>query len=263
MNSEAIYLYCFARPGAASSLATPGVGGDGRLFEARLGDAAAVVGRVPLGDFCGEAAESRLQDPDWIIPRACQHERVIEEVMAHSPVLPARFGAVFTSLQKVEELLRGKHEEIERFLDDAADKEEWAVKGFLNAETACEWLMARDPGFAEQAKGLADSPGARYFQEKRLRAAAHERVKAWCRGAAEEVSLRLEEDAVAACPLRVRPEDSMVLHSAFLLRRSRVADFVARVERLSRDRAERGLELVASGPWPLYSFCPGIGGAVA
>ena len=60
----------------------------------RFQNLCAVLSEVRLEDFCGGAAELRMRDLAWVGPRALRHEAVVEEVMRHSPVLPARFGPV-------------------------------------------------------------------------------------------------------------------------------------------------------------------------
>jgi len=263
-----LYLYCFARPGAAGGVDVPGVDGSRAIAEVELGPVAAVVSRVSLEEFGDGAAERNTQNPDWIIPRACRHQRVVQEVMARSGVLPVRFGAVFSSDERLAELVHEKCQEISGFLDWVHGKEEWAVKGLVDPDRAGAWLRANDPALAGQCGDTA-SPGARYFQEKRLRVAVQERLRGWCRCVAEEVHAQLDLVAEAARPLKLRAwgaagkEGQLVLHRAFLLRRESVAAFLAHVERVGLDYAEQGLALGTSGPWPPYTFAPTLWGAQA
>ena len=39
-----------------------------------------------------------MEDLAWVAPRALRHEEVILTVMEQGPVLPVRFGTVFSSL---------------------------------------------------------------------------------------------------------------------------------------------------------------------
>ena len=263
MTAEGTYLYCFARPGAAGGVDVPGVDGSRAVAEVGLGPVAAVVSRVSLEEFGDAAAERNTQNPDWVIPRACRHQRVVQEVMARSSVLPARFGAVFSSEQRLAELVQEKCQEISDFLDWVHGKEEWAVKGLVDPDRAGAWLRANDPALAGQCGDTA-SPGARYFQEKRLRVAVQERLRPWCRCVAEEVQAQLDPAAETARPLKLRAwraagkEEQLVLHRAFLLPREGVAAFLAHVERLGLGYAEQGMELETSGPWPPYTFAPAL-----
>ena len=262
MNAMGIYLYCFARPGAARSLKATGVNG-GAITSLEHDDVAAVLGEVALEDFSGGSGRARTQDPAWLIPRVCQHDAVIREVMERSSVLPVRFGAVFASEQKMEGLLAQQGGEISAFLDYVADKEEWAVKGFVDLEKAGTWLLETTPSLSEQRRRMASSPGARYFQEKQLRAEVHRCLRLWRNGVAEQVHGELKRLAEGACGLRLQEKEAdgeMMFHCAFLVPKERLADLGGCVEQLRVRYDKQGLNLHAIGPWPPYSFCPGIGG---
>lgn len=259
---ENVYLFCFARAGAARNLAVPGISGSDGVNTLEIGSTAAVFCSVPSGDFQGELAEKHLEDPAWVIPRACEHERVIEAVMACSPVLPVRFGSVFTSREALSDFLAAQQQEIAQFLDSVADKEEWGLKAFVDANKAGEQFLLSEPALAEQFARLAESPGARYFQEKRLRAEVTRHVEVWSCQIAEEIQGELAADAVGVCPLPVLPRsfserpDDMVLNCAVLLVSRRVADFCNRAKTLSARLEPHGVTIELSGPWPPYSFCP-------
>jgi hypothetical protein len=273
MNAGGLYLYCFARGGLSGQVveafpSDPLSDADsGGLATLERGGVAAVFTTVSLGDFVGEAAEANLKDPDWIVPRACHHERVIEAVMRASPVLPVRFGAVFSSQGALVELLAARHDEIARFLEAVADKEEWAVRVLADPEQGVAWVLASDPKLACPRRRIPQSPGARYLAEKKLRGDAEKQFKSWCRALASQVADQLAPGAVDTCPVKTRLgqhhgiKAETVLNRAFLLMRRDVDDFQRRVEQIQVALGGRGLTFVVSGPWPPYHFCPAIEGA--
>ena len=69
-------------------------------------DLAAVWSPVPVEDFCGSEAEERMLDLTWIGPRVIRHQEVVAGVMRHSPVLPARFGTIFSSSANLGKVLQ-------------------------------------------------------------------------------------------------------------------------------------------------------------
>lgn len=259
---QGVYLFCFARASAARDIAVAGLGGSDPVSTLEAGDAAAVFCAVSLADFQGELAERNLNDPAWVVPRACEHERVIEAVMTRSPVLPARFGSVFASKDALEAFLADRHPEISKFLESVADKEEWGLKAFVDAHKAGERLLLSEPTLVKQFERLAESPGTRYFQERRLRAEVTRHAEVWSCQMAEEIQSELAADAVSVCPLPILPRsfserpDDMVLNCAVLLASRRVADFRYRAETLSARLGQHGVTIELSGPWPPYSFCP-------
>ncbi len=182
--------------------------------------------------------------------------------MERSPVLPVRFGALFSSPFAVQSVMARQTAEIDRFLDYAAEKQEWAVKGYLSAKTAKAWLLEAEPSWADRRRALAASPGKRYFQERQLDAAAQREIKQWGRQAAAEILDALQGAAFEAKSLKPQPSqlsgktDEMALNLAFLLAKERLEEFRSRVDSLASRYAKRGLALECTGPWPLFSFCP-------
>lgn len=255
----AIYLYCLARPDVGPALHGEGVDGRNPILSWRVRDLTAVVSRVMLKDFCGPAADAHMQDLTWLGPRACRHEAVVEHVMRLSPVLPARFGTLFSSLASLERFLKKHHAGIRRFLEQVADKEEWAVKGMLDRKKAREEIFSTI--LARQKQDLSSlSPGMRYFQEQRMLASVEKELNSWLKEICNEVMDDLSQQAVDFRQRRVLSQSAakedmeMVLNCAFLLPRTSVADLRARIDRANAHHAQGGLIFELSGPWPPYSF---------
>ncbi len=257
-EGQGVYLYCFTR---AASTAHSAKADDRPDVQALArGDLAAVYTRVRLEEFTGPAGEANLQNPDWLVPRALQHEQVIEALLARAPVLPVRFGSVFSSSEGLAEFLQEHGAVIRQFLDGIAGKEEWALKVFLDMAKASAWLAAADPELAQRQRCLPAAPGARYFQEKQLRTDIQKKVRQWSGELAQQLEAELGFEQAAVRPLKLRvPDDAkgdMILHQAVLLPRAAVDNFRTRVAELGARHVEQGLVLESTGPWPPYSFCP-------
>ena len=50
-------------------------------------------------------------------------------------------------------------------------------------------------------------------------------------------------------------EEEMILNSAFLINKNKVAGFLNTVEGLKTRYADKGLFFDCTGPWPPYNFC--------
>src|SRR3972149_2290049 len=96
---EVYYLFCLIAADRLPPLEGRGIDGEQPLFIERGPYVAAVLCGVPLEMFSGPDAEERLKDLAWIGPRACRHEEVILAARRHVPVLPVRFGTVFSTLE--------------------------------------------------------------------------------------------------------------------------------------------------------------------
>jgi len=258
-GKNGLYVYCFARPDHVRQVHQPGVGNGNGVSTLIHNDVAVVFSEVPLAEFSAE----NMQDPSWLVPRAYQHEQVIEEVMSQSAVLPVRFGAVFSSRDALTSLVARKAEAISEFLTRVAGKAEWAVKGFADMGQAEAWLLRSDPALVQQQEALLVSPGVRYLRERRMRADVQNHLKLWRRTVAGQVQQELQEMAedVRSLPLAA-PDDSgeqeMVLNCAFLLLNHRSNNFRAEVRDVESWYAEQGLRLQVTGPWPPFNFCPDL-----
>ncbi len=260
-NGEGIYLFCFARAHVLPVLELTGLDDRYPLRQWRFNDIMAVLSRVSLNEFCGPSAELKMRDLSWLGPRACRHEEVVEQVQRCSPVLPARFGTIFSSLESLLRLLEMHHGTISQFLDWVADKEEWAVKVLVDRERAKQRFLSKI--LASEEERLASlTPGAQYFEKKRTTGVADNELAHWLRGACKAIWRDLYRHASSFRECKVLSREAtgvnmdMVMNWAFLVARHSVADFKARADRAAGEYERQGLALVLSGPWPPYSFCP-------
>jgi hypothetical protein len=264
-SSKAIYLYCLTHSGHLRPIEGPGVDGKNPLFLHEFLEIVAVVSTVSLDEFCGSSAESRLQDLSWVGPRACRHEEVIEQVMRYSPVLPARFGTLFSSLDSLDKLLQKHHDAILRFLGCVADKEEWSVKVLLDRATA-KWERLSKVLSNESGRHASLPPGMRYIQEQRIRADIEKELSGWLEGVCRKIANDLSNYPADFCQRRIlahgttRSDGDMVRNWAFLIPRSAVPDFQTRIREVNANYFPQGLVFELSGPWPPYSFSLSIEG---
>ncbi len=262
---QGLYLYCLARRDRLppSSLVGRGMDDQNPLEVAIFQDLAAIWSPVPVEDFCGPEAEARLADLTWIGPRVIRHQEAVAGVMRHSPVLPARFGTIFSSAANLEKVLQRHYEAIAGFLERITGQEEWAVKGLLDRPGAQEKLFSCK--LAREAEGLsALSPGKRYFEEQRLRAAGDRELTRWLQEVCREVW-----SGLLTCAAEVRErrrlsreatgsDRDMIWNWAFLVPETVLPDFKARIEAANAQYAGHGLVLECTGPWPPYSFTPAL-----
>lgn len=261
---SAIYLYCV---GISSLLQTvDGVGLDYEyplmLFVYR--ELAAIVSMVELSDFYGESARTRMEELEWIGPKACRHEKIVEKVMRSSPVLPLRFGAVFHSYESIEERLRRHHNEILQFLLRVSGKEEWAVKGMISLQKTREIFCNQQ--IAEATLSLSPSPGTRHFQEQRLRLAADRMLNQWLQDMSEKIADDLTILGIEICVRKIFPRGlvqdnrDMFLNWASLVPKHLTGNMRACFDRANTEYAPYDVFFGITGPWPPYSFCPALDG---
>lgn len=259
--SNALYLFCLARAGLIPSLEGRGINGDEVLLKKDFSDVAAIACEVREDEFAGSSAEQRLQNLEWVAPRAVRHEQVIEEVMKFSPVLPAPFGSLFSSSASVERLIESNLGAINRFLDHVSEREEWSVKAYLSRPKALDEIVAAKMKDSSEILSTLTT-GMRYFKERQLQAEAEKELGNWiketCSIVAQElISCSTDSRQRKIVPLHKEEGDrQQVVNWAFLVADSLVGDFLNRIESANARFNARGLFFESSGPWPPYSFSP-------
>jgi hypothetical protein len=261
-GQNVIYLFCFARPHLVGEIKGTGVDGRLSLWALRTSPGlCAVVSEVAREEFCGAEAELQMQELAWVAPRALRHEEVVEEVMRRSPVLPVRFGTLFSTTESLGEFVGLHHQTISKFLDRVADHEEWSVKGIFDRKRAAQALLAESIA-AQQARLDALSPGTRHFQEQRIRAGVEKELSLWLYRTCRRVASDLREQASDFCVCPIAPctplesGKEVVVNWAFLLPKDSTAALRARIDQLNANLVAQGLVLELSGPWPPYRFVP-------
>jgi hypothetical protein len=171
-TDRALYLFCFARAGAQ-----PDQADQDHLFSYRFGELIAICEWTGMQEWSEPQSQQRMQDLEWLAPKAIRHQAVIEAAMRGSPVLPARLGTLFSSPDAIDRFFAIHHATIASFLADVDGKEEWALKGVLDRPRAGEWLASAMNG--SQAGSMPPGGGASYLRERRAHAAASRDVSRW------------------------------------------------------------------------------------
>ena len=254
----AIYVFGFIAAGAMPELPQP-MADDGRIGLLAHGRIAALITQVPACDYTGPGSAQNLADPEWLMPRICRHEAVVEAAMAAGPVFPARFATLYARLGSLTGFMAEHEDAISTYLGQVAGQQEWALT--LTAALGDPVELAAIA--AELWPEWADlKPGLRYLRLRRdrpvLLAAARERAAA----AMPALIAPLAPHLTAHRPLpraAIQPEHHVEAH-ALLARTGQGAILQGAVQALAAAHATGPLRIAITGPWPPYSFRPSIGG---
>jgi len=260
MNSG-IYLFCLTSASPLPEIAGTGIDGEHPLFLEVVGDVAAVLSEVNLDDFSGPEAKEKFENLAWVAPRALRHEEVVMAAMEHGPVLPVRFGTVFSSLTAAAEPLRQRQDVLMKFFRDIVDKKEWTLKGYVNQPQArARMTAARLAAEKEQLAGL--SPGKRYFLEQKIKGAVDKDVAVWLKEMGRDILSVAKKTSVGFSECRLQSQEvtggdeEMFFHGALLVPDGSVAKMQRLLSDWNAAHQDAGLLLELSGPWPPYHFTP-------
>lgn len=236
------YVYCIVETDDRLELGPLGIGdGDNAVYTVHYGDLAAVVSDTPL----------RLYDPTR--ENLLAHEYVNEAVMRQHTVLPMSFGTIFKTEADVVELLRSTGTAFSDVLSTIRGKLELGLKVVWDRARVVAEIEAVD----EAIRGLREeisnaSTGSTYLARMQLGRLIEDALEARASAYAATIYEALKPLAVATRSNKL-VGDNMILSVAFLVERSREAEFDDAVKRLSREHSDL-MQFKYTGPWPPYNF---------
>jgi hypothetical protein len=224
------------------------------------GELVAVVRSVALADFEPDILRERLSDLTALETMARAHNAVIAAIHEQQPILPAKFGSVYASL---DELGASLDDAQTQFLDalrrlDGCD--EWAIHLYADQSLIAQRVADDDPELQRlRAEIEAASPGRAYFLQRKLTGAIS--------AAVENKLLERERDMIewlrpltrgvvsqtaAVSGGKTQGDEVEIMRAALLIDRTRRDDLLRALQ--ARIGGEAGLRLEIGGPWPPYSF---------
>jgi len=247
LSHAATYVYGVAP-------AAPFENGGPPLRASGIGVRGAQVRTIALGDLVAVVSDVPGLRVDLSRENLLGHQRVLEEVLSRSDVLPFSFGTVAESDEEVRDvLLRDGYDALHEQLEYTRGCVELEVKVFWEQER----LFAEIAQENDEVRALRDTiallPDDAATMEKitlgQMIEAEIEQRSQW---EADSVLEALEPVAVEAL---VSPnlKDIMLLNAAFLVERAREEEFDGAVAALAEARAGR-LIFNYVGPLPPYSF---------
>lgn len=262
VTDKSIYLYCFFE-GPASIPPERGVNEKSDTFVLSERDVCALASESPFSDCSGDDLNERLRDLKWLTPRVLRHDELIRYVMKTRPVIPVKFGAVFNSCERVQEIMRRGYDEFHDYLNFIRDKEEWGVKVYFNENTCMKAVESSNDLILElDRKSSRATPGNAYFIKKKrdnlllretlclqnnLSDEIYRQIAPHCVDARKNKSLSKEATG---------KKEKMTLNAAFLIERNEAGFFKRKIDSMAAFYKSQGVLIEISGPWPPYNFCP-------
>src|SRR5262249_32810219 len=80
--------------------------------------------------------ERNMENLEWLALHSVRHQQVVGEVAAQMPIVPARFGTVFSGEPALLANVAGRSKALAKVFDRVADADEWGVKVFAEKAVA-------------------------------------------------------------------------------------------------------------------------------
>jgi hypothetical protein len=239
------YLYCVGYAQAfgkdTSPVSAPGIEGD-------------KVRVVEYADLVALVSDSRKPHYEVSREAAMAHERVIEEAMARSDVLPAAFGMVASSDQEVEEkLLKGQSDELHSALAHIQGRIEVDLRVLWNQERLFAEIVEENDEIRALRDSLIGQPEDAVYEERiRLGELTNAEINRKREQEAESIVETLKP-MVNDIRLNNIFSDMMILNAALLVDKTKEPEIAAKVEALAEAQRERRTFNYV-GPLPPYNF---------
>ncbi|NWJ69649.1 GvpL/GvpF family gas vesicle protein [Pseudonocardia sp. ICBG1122] len=239
----ATYVYGLVRAGAPVPEGLTGLG-SGAVTTVEHDGLVAVVGDVPDGRPLGTRDD------------LLAHEAVVDGVAKATTVLPMRFPAVIEESGIVDELLAPHRDEFLAVLADLDGKVQYTLRGRYDQEVLLREIVEEDEeirALNERVRELPEDVGQqdRIQLGERIVAALDERSAV----DVADIDERLRPFA-AQVSISPSPQPDEVVTAAYLVERSKAAEFEEAVEELGRDTHD-WLRLRLLGPLAPYDFVSG------
>lgn len=237
------YMYCIIQSPQPCQFSTLGIGERGDIVHTvNFMQLAVVVSDSPIVEY----EESRRN--------MMAHTLVLEEVMRQFTILPVRFGTVAPSAEViVDQVLKRRYGELISHLEGVEGRVELGLKAFWYEEAIFREIVEENPSI----RNLRDSLMGRSAEET-----YYDRIRLgeWINTAME----KKRDEGAEIILVRLRPlvyksrankviTDKMVLNAAFLVERSREAEFDEAIRQLDADMGKR-MMFKYVGPVPPYNF---------
>lgn len=254
-SNEACYLIGFSPteviPGPYSELM--------ELFGIQYEDAGGIriwYRLVDRSEFEGPIAEKNLADLQWLTPRILAHEKAVEILSQLGPFYPTQFGTLFSSTDRIADLVGINEEILRNYFVKVEGKVELGLKVFANWEAATKYFLVAN-NRNDSGKGV----GISYLAAKKFQRSRSPEIRNKLLQIVEVVQGILRENGVhfvsRACRTAGGPIEEQILNLAFLIARDQRSEIEAMLGQFTSTLGDPDLfRFEFSGPWPTYSFCP-------
>ena len=243
MTKEGQYIYAIVNHHDDRNYGPMGIGGRGdEVFTLTFKDIGAVVSSSPVIKYPVSRKNTMA------------HQKVIEEVMRHQPVLPVKFGTVGEGVELIRtRVLEERYDELKDALASTADKVELGLKVlWTDMGIVFQEVIEENTEIKRFKDRLMSKKSPRQSDQVRL----GEMVKKALETKKQQEEAAILEPLVEWCALHKQNRlfgDAMVTNSAFLVPKENEKTFDNQVNELS-DRHAGRMKFQYVGPVPPYNF---------
>ena len=258
-NGQLVYLYCVvdSKPKMKQIKNL-----ENNLYSICHNGLYAIANKVEQSEFGEEGLKKNMADFQWVKAKASMHEKIIEQVMTDTDVIPFKFGTLFNTEESLKAMLEQYGQEFKALLRKLAHRQEWGLKIYCNQEKLKTGFSTDEAEVLKIGNEIKSSSGGKsYFLKKKKDEMIEKMLSEKINECGQESFELLKELSFEARINKLLPkkvterEDDMVLNSAFLVDRDEIDNFRNMVDTLKMHYEGKGFLIDCTGPWPPYNFC--------
>jgi hypothetical protein len=250
MQQQGKYIYCIIETKIERNFGPIGIGG--------RGDEVSTISYRDLGMVISNSPMTQ-----YVISREnlLAHEKIVEEVMKESTVLPVRFCTIASNPDEIRNLLDRRHREFKILLRDMDHKIELGIKGlWKNMEVIFKEITEENREIKKLKDNLQKSKGRKAIFSTRAFLEAKMEVGKLVEEALKRKKEKETEKIVEALrrtafdhKLNKTIGDEMFINAAFLVDRGWEKEFDNIMDDLNEEHKNR-IKFMYAGPLPPYNF---------
>ena len=236
------YLYGLIEAKTDKKYISRGVEGSSPVYTVRHKDVGAII-----SDLSQEIVKATLEN-------CALHEKVLEEAMRETTVLPFEFGTVSPGGEAVTNLIKNNYINIKKSINYLRDKMEMGVQArWAGMEKIFQEIVSENRHIALYKKSIEKkSPNETYQDRIKIG-----QLVAQALYVKKEKEIHLILTALKRGTLGYVPEkivgDNMIFNGAFLVRKTNLARFESILYSLGHKLDDR-IDFTYTGPLPPYNF---------
>ncbi len=239
---EGRYIYCIIAAEGPRAFGPLGIGERGdEIYVISFNGIAALVSNTLVRNY-SVSRENMIA-----------HEKAIEEVMKEYTVLPVRFATIADDEDEVKSILEREYDRFKDLLDKMKDKKELGLKAIFKEDLIYNDILAKHNDIRNLKEKLKLLPPAKTYYKRmeigKMVEEALESEKEAHRGYILDALSPLAEDV----KINNAYGENMILNAAFLVDKTREAEFDQRVQEFGAKYGDR-IKFKYTGTLPPFNF---------
>ncbi|MFA1818890.1 GvpL/GvpF family gas vesicle protein [Virgibacillus oceani] len=260
-----IYLYGFIPSEELDKASLPeheGFDETEDIFTLPVDSITAIVSQLDPDAYTEEVIEDKINnDLDWLQKKAYHHHEILMLLNQRYTAIPLSFCTIYNNEESLLETISIQAADLLDTFKEITGKEEWNLKIFYDEKKLKKQVHENNPVIKQKQEELKElSPGKQFFERKKIDKLAAKKMEKELNDRCGKIHDELAAMAVQADIKKTLGKDAtgrkdnMSWNSVYLLEDSEVEGFVAEVMKIEKKLGESGLNMEATGPWPVYHF---------